>query len=164
MGDDAPRPKYLVVNADEMEPGTFKDRLLLEGDPHQLIEGMIIGAYAIEADVAYIFLRGRTTLAAERLAAGHRRGLRRPATSGKNILGSGFSLELHLHVSAGRYMCGEETGAAQRAGGQARHPAHQAALPADQRACGASRPSSTTSRRSATCRTSSTTAPSGSRA
>ena len=52
MGEDAPHPKYLVANADEMEPGTFKDRLLLEGDPHQLIEGMIVAAYAIQADVA----------------------------------------------------------------------------------------------------------------
>ncbi|MDC4223045.1 MAG: hypothetical protein MPW15_02045 [Candidatus Manganitrophus sp.] len=56
-GKDAPHPKYLVANADEMEPGTFKDRLLLEGDPHQMIEGMIIAAYAVEADAAYIFLR-----------------------------------------------------------------------------------------------------------
>ena len=57
MGDRAPKRKYLVANADEMEPGTFKDRLLLEGDPHQFIEGMILAAYAIQADVAYIFLR-----------------------------------------------------------------------------------------------------------
>jgi NADH-quinone oxidoreductase subunit F len=57
MGKDAPHPKYLICNADEMEPGTFKDRLLLEGNPHQLIEGMILAAYAIEADIAYIFLR-----------------------------------------------------------------------------------------------------------
>src|SRR3990172_906915 len=57
MGPEARRPKYLCVNADEMEPGTFKDRLLLEGDPHLLIEGVIISSYAIEADVAYIFLR-----------------------------------------------------------------------------------------------------------
>jgi len=57
MGNEAPHPKYLVCNADEMEPGTFKDRLLLEGNPHQLIEGMILAAYAIEADIAYIFLR-----------------------------------------------------------------------------------------------------------
>src|SRR5699024_10347510 len=57
MGEDAPRPKYLVTNADEMEPGTFKDRLLMEGDPHQLLEGMILASYAIQADVAYIFLR-----------------------------------------------------------------------------------------------------------
>jgi NADH-quinone oxidoreductase subunit F len=57
MGEDAPRPKYLIANADEMEPGAFKDRLLMEGDPHQLIEGMIVSAYAIEASVSYIFLR-----------------------------------------------------------------------------------------------------------
>jgi NADH-quinone oxidoreductase subunit F len=61
MGDDAPRPKYLIANADEMEPGTFKDRLLLEGDPHRLLEGMITSAYAIQADVAYIFLRAEYT-------------------------------------------------------------------------------------------------------
>src|SRR5438093_8908092 len=67
MGKDAPHPKYLVANADEMEPGTFKDRALMEGDPHQLIEGMIVGAYAVEADVAYIFLRGEYKLSAERL-------------------------------------------------------------------------------------------------
>ena len=75
MGEDAPHPKYLVANADEMEPGTFKDRLLMEGDPHQLIEGMIIAAYAIQADVAYIFLRGEYKLSAETLAQGARRGL-----------------------------------------------------------------------------------------
>ena len=109
MGKDAPHPKYLVANADEMEPGTFKDRLLLEGDPHQLIEGMIVAAYAIEADIAYIFLRAEYTLAAERLA----KALAEAYASrylGKNILGSGYSLEMYLHVSAGRYMCGEETG------------------------------------------------------
>lgn len=107
-GDDAPRPKYLVANADEMEPGTFKDRLLMEGDPHQLIEGMAIAAYAIEADVAYIFLRVEYRLAAERLrraiAEAYEHGF-----LGKNILRSGYSLELHLHTSAGRYICGEET-------------------------------------------------------
>jgi NADH-quinone oxidoreductase subunit F len=109
MGPDAPRPKYLIANADEMEPGTFKDRLLLEGDPHQLIEGMIVSAYAIEADVAYIFLRGEYTLAAKRL----RKAIAEAYESnylGKNITWSGYSLELHLHISAGRYMCGEETG------------------------------------------------------
>lgn len=107
-GDDAPRPKYLVANADEMEPGTFKDRLLMEGDPHQLIEGMAIAAYAIEADAAYIFLRVEYRLAAERLrraiAEAYEHGF-----LGKNILRSGYSLELHLHTSAGRYICGEET-------------------------------------------------------
>jgi NADH-quinone oxidoreductase subunit F len=109
MGEAAPRPRYLVINADEMEPGTFKDRLLLEGDPHQLIEGAILSAYAIQAEVAYLFLRWEYRLAAQRI----RRALAEASAAGylgNNILGSGFSLELYLHVSAGRYMCGEETG------------------------------------------------------
>ncbi len=109
MGPDAPQPKYLVANADEMEPGAFKDRLLLEGDPHQVIEGMILAAYAIQATVAYIFLRAEYTQAEAVLrnavAEAYRAGY-----LGKNILQSSFSLELHMHVSAGRYMCGEETG------------------------------------------------------
>jgi NADH-quinone oxidoreductase subunit F len=109
MGAGAPRPKYLVANADEMEPGTFKDRLLMEGDPHQLVEGMVVAAYAIQADVAYIFLRGEYLLSAERL----RQAIAEAYDNhylGKNILGSGFSLEMYIHMSAGRYMCGEETG------------------------------------------------------
>ena len=68
----SPHPKYLVINADEMEPGTFKDRLLLEGDPHQLIEGIIIAAYAIQADIAYIFLRQEYHPAARAAEPGHR--------------------------------------------------------------------------------------------
>src|SRR4051794_15605627 len=67
MGKDAPHPKYLVANADEMEPGTFKDRALMERDPHQLVEGMIVAAYAIQADVGYIFLRGEYRCSARRL-------------------------------------------------------------------------------------------------
>ena len=109
LGDDAPHPKYLVVNADEMEPGTFKDRLLLEGDPHQLIEGTIISAYAIQADVGYIFLRWAYKKAEKAL----RKAIAEAYDAGylgRNILGSGFNFELSLHVSAGRYMCGEETG------------------------------------------------------
>lgn len=108
MGDTAPRPKYLIANADEMEPGTFKDRLLLEGDPHQLLEGMILSAYAIQADVAYIFLRWEYTLAATRL----RRAIAEAYDHhylGRHIRGSDYSLELYLHTSAGRYICGEET-------------------------------------------------------
>lgn len=109
IGKDAPHPKYLVANADEMEPGTFKDRWLMEGNPHQLLEGMMIASRAIEADVAYVFLRGEYVLAGERVsraiaeayAAGY---------LGKKIFGSEVNLELHLHISAGRYMCGEETG------------------------------------------------------
>jgi NADH-quinone oxidoreductase subunit F len=109
MGPDARWPKYLVVNADEMEPGTFKDRLLLEGDPHLMVESIVVSAYAIGANVAYLFLRWAYKLAARRLdraiaeayAAGY---------LGRDILDSGYDLELHLHTSAGRYMCGEETG------------------------------------------------------
>ncbi|AAU92579.1 NADH dehydrogenase I, F subunit [Methylococcus capsulatus str. Bath] len=108
MGEGAPRTKYLVVNGDEMEPGAFKDRLLLEGDPHQLIEGVVIAAYAIQANIAYVFLRGEYRLAAARLrqaiAEAEAQGL-----LGEDILGSGFSLDLRLHTSAGRYICGEET-------------------------------------------------------
>ncbi|MCL4561292.1 MAG: NADH-quinone oxidoreductase subunit NuoF [Chloroflexi bacterium] len=109
MGPDAPRPKYLVANADEMEPGTFKDRLLLEYNPHQLIEGMILASYAIEASVSFVFLRWEYKVAGERIeraiAEAYQAGY-----LGKNILGSKFDLELHLHVSGGRYMAGEETG------------------------------------------------------
>jgi len=109
MGAEAPHPKYLIANADEMEPGTFKDRLLLEGDPHQLLEGMIISAYAIQADIAYIFLRWAYKPAArlltQAIAEAYEAGY-----LGTDILGSGYRLELSLHTSAGRYMCGEETG------------------------------------------------------
>ena len=109
MGKDAPRPKYLVVNADEMEPGTFKDRLLLEGAPHQLIEGVIISAFAIQAEVGYIFLRWAYKEAERRLQKAITEAYD-AGYLGQNILGSGFDFELHLHVSAGRYMAGEETG------------------------------------------------------
>jgi NADH-quinone oxidoreductase subunit F len=108
MGPDAPKIKYLICNADEMEPGTFKDRLLLEGNPHQLIEGMIIAAYAIQANYSYVFLRWAYREAAkviqksidEAYAAGY---------LGDNILGTGYSLHMYLHTGVGRYMCGEET-------------------------------------------------------
>ena len=109
MGPDAPHPKYLAMNADEMEPGTIKDRLLLEGDPHSVVESSIIIAYAIEADIAYIFIRWDYQLAAARvekaIAEAYERGY-----LGKNILNSGYSLEMYVHTSAGRYMCGEENG------------------------------------------------------
>jgi NADH-quinone oxidoreductase subunit F len=92
-----------------MEPGTFKDRVLMEGDPHQLLEGMILAAYAIQADVAYIFLRREYHLSAERL----RRAIAEAYDKGylgAHIFDADFSLEVYLHSSAGRYMCGEETG------------------------------------------------------
>ena len=108
MDGENSQPKYLVCNADEMEPGTFKDRYLLEGNPHQLIEGMIISAYAIQAEKAYIFLRW----AYKKAEAGLRTAIEEAYKAGylgKNILGSGFNLDLYVHSSAGRYICGEET-------------------------------------------------------
>ncbi len=106
--DEMARPSYFISNSDEMEPGTFKDRLLMEGNPHQLIEGLIIGSYATRADRAYVFLRWEYGESAKRLkkaiAEAYEHGY-----LGKNILKSGFSLELCLHVGAGRYICGEET-------------------------------------------------------
>jgi len=108
MGEDAPHPKYLICNADEMEPGTFKDRYLMEGNPHQLIAGMIIAAYAIEAEKAYIFIRWAykksESVLRKAIQEAHETGY-----LGKNILGTGFNLDLHVHSSAGRYICGEET-------------------------------------------------------
>jgi NADH-quinone oxidoreductase subunit F len=108
-GDAAPRPKYLVANADEMEPGTFKDRFLLERDPHQFLEGMMIAAYATGTDIAYVFLRGEYKLAAHQISKAIAEAYE-ARYLGRNILGSSYSLEIYLHVSAGRYMCGEETG------------------------------------------------------
>ncbi len=108
MGEDAARPRYLVVNADEMEPATFKDRLLLEGNPHQLIEGIILSAYAVQADIAYIFLRHAYTQAEKFLTAAISEAYAANYLGGK-ILGTDYSLELYLHQSAGRYICGEET-------------------------------------------------------
>lgn len=109
MGDDAPKEKFLVCNADEMEPGSFKDRLLLEGDPHLLIEGMVNAAYAIGASTGFVFIRWAYHLSADRV----RKAIAEAYEGnylGKNIQGSDFSFDLSIHVSAGRYMCGEETG------------------------------------------------------
>jgi NADH-quinone oxidoreductase subunit F len=121
MGTDAPHPKYLVANADEMEPGSFKDRLLMERDPHQLIEGMAIAAYAIGADIAYIFLRGEYKLSADRLSRAIAEAYEHHCL-GRDILGSGYNLELYLHVSAGRYICGEETALLNALEGKRAHP------------------------------------------
>jgi NADH-quinone oxidoreductase subunit F len=108
MDEGARRPKYLVVNADEMEPGTFKDRLLLEGDPHQIVEGAIVSAHAIEAEKAFIFIRWAYKLAVKRIEKAIAEAYENNYL-GKNILGSGYNLELRIHGSAGRYICGEET-------------------------------------------------------
>ncbi len=99
---------YLICNGDEMEPGTFKDRYLLEGVPHQLIEAMIIASYTISANKAYIFLRGEYFLAAERLQHAIDEAYENKWL-GENIQGTNYQLDLYLHTSAGRYICGEET-------------------------------------------------------
>lgn len=100
--------RYLICNADEMEPGTFKDRLLMERIPFQLIEGMLITAYAIGASVGYIFIRGEYVLAAERLQNAINECIANNLL-GEGILGAEFNFELHVHTGAGRYICGEET-------------------------------------------------------
>ncbi|HMB16675.1 MAG TPA: NADH-quinone oxidoreductase subunit NuoF [Pelovirga sp.] len=105
---DKPGIKYLVCNCDEMEPGTYKDGVLLQADPHQLIEGMILSAFALQTQVGYIFIR----YAYEKQAENLRRAIAEATQAGylgKNILGSGFDFELHVHGSAGRYILGEET-------------------------------------------------------
>lgn len=99
---------YLVCNADESEPGSFKDRYLLSEDPHQLIEGMLIAGYAMRASVGYIYIRGEYVLAAERVNAAIREA-EAAGLLGDDILGSGFSMRLVVHRGAGAYICGEET-------------------------------------------------------
>ena len=107
MGPDA-GVKYLVCNADEMEPGTFKDRLLMEQSPHLMVESMVTAAYAIQAQTGYIFLRGEYVLAAERLNKAIKEA-RAAGLLGANILGGDWGFELYVHTGAGRYICGEET-------------------------------------------------------
>jgi NADH-quinone oxidoreductase subunit F len=105
---DNPKPKYLVCNADESEPGTFKDRLLIEQDPHALIEGTLIAAYAIQSHTAFIYIRGEFAFGANRLDRAVDEAYR-AGFVGKNIFGSGYDLELIVHRGAGAYICGEET-------------------------------------------------------
>jgi NADH-quinone oxidoreductase subunit F len=101
-------PRYLVVNGDEGEPSTFKDRMLVERDPHQLLEGIAISAYAIGCNLAFVYLRGEFALGYERLtqaiADARERGF-----LGRDVLGSGFDLDVVVHRGAGAYICGEET-------------------------------------------------------
>jgi NADH-quinone oxidoreductase subunit F len=99
---------YLICNADESEPGSFKDRYILEDVPHLLIEGMIIAGYAIRATVGYIYVRGEYRRAADRLEAAIAEARAR-GYLGKNLFGTDFSFDLHVHRGAGAYICGEET-------------------------------------------------------
>jgi len=105
---DHPGPKYLVCNADESEPGTFKDREIIEYDPHLVLEGVAIAAYAIGAHTAYIYIRGEfvrwARILEEAIAEARREGL-----LGPDVLGSGYALDVWVHRGAGAYICGEET-------------------------------------------------------
>jgi NADP-reducing hydrogenase subunit HndC len=101
-------PKYVVCNADESEPGTFKDRLILEGDPHSVLEAMAIAGYGVGAREGYIYIRGEYRLAYARLEKAIAQA-RAMGFLGKNIFGSGFNFDVHVHAGAGAYVCGEET-------------------------------------------------------
>src|SRR5713101_4705976 len=115
------KPIYLICNADESEPGTFKDRQIIHKDPHQLLEGMIISCFANDVHLAYIYIRGEFPEGARIL----NRALAEARAKnflGRNILGSGFDLEIHLHRGAGAYICGEETGLIESLEGKRPYP------------------------------------------
>ena len=116
-----PKPVYLICNADESEPGTFKDRQIIYKDPHQLLEGMIIACWANHVNLAYIYIRGEFAEGAKIL----NRALadaRKQGYLGKNILGSDHDLEIHIHRGAGAYICGEETGLIESLEGKRAYP------------------------------------------
>jgi len=115
------KPIYLICNADESEPGTFKDRYIIHQDPHQLLEGTIISCYAVNARLAYIYIRGEfpdgARILERAIAEAKAKGY-----LGKNILGSGFDLEIYVHRGAGAYICGEETGLIESLEGKRPYP------------------------------------------
>ncbi len=115
------KPVYLICNADESEPGTFKDRYIIHQDPHQLIEGMAISCFAVGAHLAYIYIReefpGGAQILEKAIAEAHEKGF-----LGKNIQGSGFDLEIYVHRGAGAYICGEETGLIESLEGKRPYP------------------------------------------
>lgn len=102
------RPRYLVINGDESEPGTFKDRMLLERDPHQLVEGIAISSYALDVTHAFVYIRGEYPKPARRLQRAIDEAYE-AGFLGEDILGSGFDLDVTVHLGAGAYICGEET-------------------------------------------------------
>jgi NADH-quinone oxidoreductase subunit F len=115
------KPIYLICNADESEPGTFKDKQIIYKDPHQMLEGMIISCYANDVHLAYIYIRGEFVEGAKIL----NRALQEARTKnflGKGILGSGYDLEIHVHRGAGAYICGEETGLIESLEGKRAYP------------------------------------------
>ena len=115
------KPIYLICNADESEPGTFKDRQIIHKDPHQLIEGMIISCWANDVKLAYIYIRGEMPLGAKLLEQALAEA-RAKNFLGKNILGTGYDLEIYVHRGAGAYICGEETGLIESLEGKRAYP------------------------------------------
>ena len=115
------KPIYLICNADESEPGTFKDRQILHKDPHQLLEGMILSCFANDVHLAYIYIRGEFPEGARILNRALAEARARNFL-GKNILGSGYDLEIHVHRGAGAYICGEETGLIESLEGKRPYP------------------------------------------
>ena len=126
---DLPGPRWLICNCDEMEPGTCKDRILLEANPYSLVEGIILAAYAIGVRHAFIFIRRGY----EQAAANLRLALSEAKTAGflgTNICGSGFDCDIELHLSAGRYICGEETALINALEGKRANPRAKPPFPA----------------------------------
>jgi NADH-quinone oxidoreductase subunit F len=126
---EADKPKYLCCNADEGEPGTFKDRVLIEKNPHQLIEGIIISCYAIGIHTAYIYIRGEFVKGARILERAIGEAYQ-AGFLGTNILGSGFDLDLYVHRGAGAYICGEETALMESLEGKRGNPRNKPPFPA----------------------------------
>lgn len=126
---DSPEPVYLCCNADESEPGSFKDREIIEKDPHQIIEGMIIACYAVGSRRAYIYIRGEMPFGAERLRTAVGEAYEK-GYLGKNILGEGFDIEVSVYVGAGAYICGEETGLLESIEGKKGEPRPKPPFPA----------------------------------
>ncbi len=122
-------PRYLVVNADESEPGTFKDRYLMEFIPHILIEGMIISSYALGSNTSYIYIRGEYAWIADILEEAIEEA-RQNGFLGKNILGSGFDCDIYIHRGAGAYICGEETALLESLEGKRGNPRIKPPFPA----------------------------------
>jgi NADH-quinone oxidoreductase subunit F len=125
------KPTYLCCNADESEPGTCKDRVIIERDPHQLIEGMIIAAYAVDCHLAFIYIRGEF-LHGYRVLARALDEARAKGFLGTRIFGSVYDLEIVLHSGAGAYICGEETGLLESLEGKRGHPRQKPPFPAVQ--------------------------------
>lgn len=126
---DNPKPKYLVCNADESEPGSFKDRYLLEYDPHALIEGMIIAGWALGSNTGYVYFRGEYNYLIHILDRALTEA-RAAGILGKNIFGSGFDMDIHSHTGAGAYICGEETALLSSLEGFRGHPRMKPPFPA----------------------------------